>query len=103
MISRFPLKPDKFDFVSRESQLTLSIARENKAAASVHLQEAVPHQLARFLDSLKGVQAYFASFKGRLYSSSRTDNKQNIEVRYQMTVKFLCHYPNVRQEIFYEK
>ena len=37
---------------------------------------------------------FFLAFAGRLYSSSRADNKQNLEVRYQTTVKFVCHYPN---------
>jgi len=34
---------------------------------SVHLKEAVPHQLAAFLESLNGVKAYFASFRGKKY------------------------------------
>ena len=38
-------------------------------------------------------------FAGKLYSS-RADNKQNLEVRYQKAVKFLCHYPNIGRKIY---
>lgn len=41
-------------------------------------------------------------FTGKLYSSSRPDNKQNIEVRYQKAVKFLFYYPNIRMEDLYD-
>ena len=65
------LKQDKFDFQSRESQVTLSITRDvrdiSKAGVSVHLKDAVPHQLATFLNSLDSVKAYFASFRGKKY------------------------------------
>ena len=69
---QFLLKPDKFSFQSRESQLTLSITRDTgKAAVSVHLKEAAPCQLARFLDSLNSVKAYFASLRGKKYRKVR--------------------------------
>ncbi|KAL9957804.1 hypothetical protein ACROYT_G034751 [Oculina patagonica] len=79
--AKFPLKPDKFNLLSRESRLTLSLSADaNKAAVSIHLRDATPNQLGVFLDSLNTVKTYFASFKGKLSSSSsREDNIQNIE------------------------
>lgn len=53
--------------------MTLSITRDTgKAAASVHLNDAAPCQLARFLDSLNGVKAYFASCRGKKYRKVRS-------------------------------
>ena len=40
-------------------------------------------------------------FAGKLFSS-RADNKQNLEVRYQKAVQFLCYYPNIRKENLYK-
>ena len=52
--------------------MTLSITRDTgKAAVSVHLKEAAPSQLARFLDSLNSVKAYFANFRGKKFRKVR--------------------------------
>ncbi|KAJ7390587.1 hypothetical protein OS493_023976 [Desmophyllum pertusum] len=64
--AKFPLKPDKFQVLSRESRLTISITTDTtEDSAFIHLQKADPNQLQRFLDSLNTVKAYHASLRGQ--------------------------------------
>ena len=63
---QFQLRPDKFTVHTRDSRLTLSVTQEGgKSAVSINLKDAAPNQLGLFLDSLNGVRAYNASFKGK--------------------------------------
>ncbi|CAH3045275.1 unnamed protein product [Porites evermanni] len=77
---KFLLKANKFDVVTRDSKLTLSLDTDSKASVSINLKEANPSQLRLFLDSLNGIKAYHSSLKGKLSSSSSKENKiQDIE------------------------
>ena len=57
---------------SRDSKLTLSLKqditkRSISSDVSIHLKDAAPHQLQLFIDSLKTVEASFASPRGKNY------------------------------------
>ena len=82
---QFLLKANKFDVVTRDSKLTLSLDTDSKASVSINLKEANPSQLRLFLDSLNGIKAYHSSLKGKIHLQSLCKDNVNNCVHFELS------------------